>query len=77
MRMYVNESSGESILESQNVFPAEHYNVTVNMGTNVTPHNCTADYINEGKYSQRGWKNHHYWEISARLLLHSRTENII
>lgn len=50
MRMYVNESSGESILESENVFPAEHYNVTVNMGANVTPHNVTADYINEGKY---------------------------
>ena len=48
MRMYVNESSGETTLESENMFPAEHINVTVYQGPSVTHHNVTAYYINEG-----------------------------
>ena len=47
--MYVNESSGETTLESENMFPAEHFNVTLYMGASVTPFNVTAYYLNEGR----------------------------
>ena len=46
--MYVNESSGETELESENVFPAEHYNVRVSLGDSITPHNVITDFVNEG-----------------------------
>ena len=55
MTLYINESSGETRLESENMFPAEHLNVTVHMEASVTHHNFTAFYINEGwQYSQKG-----------------------
>ena len=46
--MYVNESSGETELESENVFPAEHYNVRVHLGESVTLHTVITDFINQG-----------------------------
>ena len=46
--MYVNESSGETELESENVSPAEHYNVRVHLGESVTPHTVITDFINQG-----------------------------
>ena len=48
MTMYVNEGSGETELESENMFPAEHYNVRVHLGDSVTPHNVITDFTNEG-----------------------------
>ena len=48
MRMYINESSGETALESENMFPAEHFNVTATMGASVILHNVTSYYISEG-----------------------------
>ena len=46
--MYVNDSSGETELVSENEFPAEHYNVRVYLAESVTPHVLTTDFINEG-----------------------------
>ena len=43
MTMYINGSSGETRLHSENLFPAEHYNVTFNLDTSVTLQ--TAQYI--------------------------------
>ena len=45
MTMYINGSSGETGLQSENLFPAEHYNVTFNLDTSVTLLNDTAQYI--------------------------------
>ena len=48
MTMYVNDSSGEAEVYDENVFPAELYNVTVNLGHSVTLHTLATDFINEG-----------------------------
>ena len=64
--MYINGSSGETRLQSENLFPAEHYNVTFNLDTSVTLHNDTAQYIID-----EGWP---WSEKGVKLLLHFSTE---
>ena len=54
--MYINDSSGRTTLESENMFPAEHFNVTVYLGASIDLFNVTSYSINEGwQYSHMGW----------------------